>query len=37
MVKERAGKQEEEGRQGECQGTRCPIGVVGCREPMFTL
>jgi hypothetical protein len=35
--KERAEKEEEEGRQGEGHGTRCLIGVVGCKEPMFAL
>jgi hypothetical protein len=35
--KERAEKEEEERRQGEGQGTRCLIGVVGCKEPVFAL
>jgi hypothetical protein len=35
--KERVGKEEEGRRQGECQDTRCLIGVVGCKEPMFAL
>jgi hypothetical protein len=33
MGKERAENQEE---KGECLGIRCPLGVVGCKAPMFT-